>query len=87
MKSKEHKQNQEKHQVNDPHSEKSNHIEKNLEGSPFDFLWSSIKTTFVVYIICTIIVAIVLVYCGVSFYHAPLLTLGLMLGLFVIGYI
>ena len=86
MTSKEHTKNQEKHKKNEAHDEHNNHTEKNIKDSPFNYLWSSIKTTFIVYIICTIIVAIVLVYCGISFYHAPLLTLGLMLALLAIGY-
>ena len=85
MKSKEQEQSQKKHPSNDTHDKSNNHPVQQLAEGPFDFLWISIKTTFIVYIICTIIVAIVLVYCGISIYYAPLLTLGLIFGLFVIG--
>tara|TARA_B100000683_G_C12415054_1_gene525469 strand:- start:445 stop:699 length:255 start_codon:yes stop_codon:yes gene_type:complete len=84
MKSKEHEQNQK----NNTHEMGSNHTEKkHLDERPFYFLRSSIKITFIVYIVCTIIVAIVLFYCGFSILHAPLLTLVLLLALLMIGYI
>ena len=85
MKSKEQGQSQKKHPSNDTHDKSNHHTVKQLTERPFDFLWLSIKATFMVYIICTIIVAIVLVYCGISIYYAPLLTLGLVFGLFIIG--
>ena len=85
MTSKEDELRTEKHQNVTAHESNSNHSEKREERL-LDYVWTAAKTTFIVYIICTIIVAIVLAYCGFSIYHAPLLTIGLMLVLFMIGY-
>lgn len=83
MKSKEHEQ----HQSNETHHRKSNHTEKEVHERPLNFLWSSIKMMLITYFICTVIVSVVLVYCGFAMYHAPLLTFVLLLGLSVIGYL
>ena len=85
MTSKEDELRTEKHQNVSAHESQSNHSEKSEERLVY-YVWTAAKTTFFVYIICTIIVAFVLVYCGFSIYHAPLFTIGLMLVLFMFGF-